>query len=55
MTPPGEPLTQLFLTENERDRVKWVTALQELHKILKTNLTNSETVSCYTFQLCSEW
>ncbi|XP_048579226.1 serine/threonine-protein kinase MRCK alpha isoform X3 [Nematostella vectensis] len=37
MTPPGEPLTQLFLTDKENDRVKWVNALQELHKLLKKN------------------
>jgi serine/threonine-protein kinase MRCK len=44
MTPPGEPLTQLFLTESENDRVKWVAALQELHKILKKNFETSKTV-----------
>ena len=37
MNPPGESLTQLILTETENDRVKWVTALQQLHRILKKN------------------
>lgn len=51
MTPPGEPLTQLFLTDKERDRVNWVAALQELHKMLKKNFTNSETVSYHKIQV----
>lgn len=45
MNPPGESLTQLILTETENDRVKWVTALQHLHKILKDNKEISKQVS----------
>ena len=45
MNPPGESLTQLILTETENDRVKWVTALQQLHKILKDNKEISKPVS----------
>jgi len=45
MNPPGESLTQLILTETENDRVKWVTALQQLHKILKDNKEISQPVS----------
>ncbi|XP_073230481.1 serine/threonine-protein kinase MRCK beta-like isoform X9 [Porites lutea] len=37
MNPPGESLTQLILTDSENDRVRWVSALQELHKVLKKN------------------
>ena len=47
MSPPGESLTQLILTENEASRVKWVSALQELHKILKSNQKTSKTVSIW--------
>ncbi|KAK3733779.1 hypothetical protein QZH41_015098 [Actinostola sp. cb2023] len=52
MTPPGEALTQLFLTESESDRVKWVTALQELHKILKKNFVTSETQIFQAKEVC---
>lgn len=45
MNPPGESLTQLILTESESDRVKWVNALQQLHKVLKENKQTSKTVS----------
>lgn len=45
MNPPGESLTQLILTETENDRVKWVTALQHLHKILKDKKEISKQVS----------
>ena len=37
MTPPGESLTQLILTDSDTERVRWVSALQELHKALKKN------------------
>nr|XP_058949041.1 serine/threonine-protein kinase MRCK alpha-like isoform X2 [Pocillopora verrucosa] len=43
MNPPGESLTQLILTESENDRVKWVNALQQLHKALKENKETSKT------------
>ncbi|XP_078344292.1 serine/threonine-protein kinase MRCK alpha-like isoform X3 [Oculina patagonica] len=43
MNPPGESLTQLILTESESDRVKWVNALQQLHKVLKENKQTSKT------------
>ncbi|XP_031559571.1 serine/threonine-protein kinase MRCK alpha-like isoform X2 [Actinia tenebrosa] len=52
MTPPGEPLTQLFLTEKEKDRIKWVTALQELHKILKKNFDTSRTQIFQAKEVC---
>jgi len=45
MNPPGESLTQLILTETENERVKWVTALQQLHKVLKDSKEISKTVS----------
>ena len=45
MNPPGESLTQLILTETENDRVKWVTALQHLHKLLKDKKEISKQVS----------
>ena len=45
MNPPGESLTQLILTETEHDRVKWVTALQQLHNLLKDNKEISKPVS----------
>ena len=45
MTPPGESLTQLILTDSETDRVRWVSALQELHKALKKNSNLYKTVS----------
>lgn len=47
MNPPGESLTQLILTETENDRVKWVTALQHLHRILKKNKEIAKPVSCF--------
>ncbi|XP_068751786.1 serine/threonine-protein kinase MRCK alpha-like isoform X3 [Montipora capricornis] len=43
MTPPGESLTQLILTDSENDRVRWVSALQELHRVLKKNDNLSKT------------
>ena len=45
MNPPGESLTQLILTDSENDRVRWVSALQELHKVLKKNQELSKMVS----------
>ena len=45
MNPPGESLTQLILTETENDRVKWVTALQQLHRVLKKNKEIAKPVS----------
>ena len=47
MNPPGESLTQLILTETENDRVKWVTALQHLHRILKKNKEIAKPVSYF--------
>lgn len=47
MNPPGESLTQLILTESENDRVKWVNALQQLHKALKENKETSKTVNTF--------
>jgi len=35
----------LILTETENERVKWVTALQQLHKVLKDSKEISKTVS----------
>ena len=44
MNPPGETLTQLILTDSEEERIKWVGALQELHKMLKRNQETSKMV-----------
>ena len=44
---PWEPASQskLILTDSENDRVRWVSALQELHKVLKKNQELSKMVS----------
>ena len=45
MNPPGESLSLFILTDSENERVRWVSALQELHRVLKKNQDNPKTVS----------
>ena len=45
MDPPGWKNQLLMLADSENERVKWVMALNELHRILKRNKLPNRTVS----------